>query len=395
MSRRGIIWRALLGALCLICFGWGRSLALGLENMPAPRVLSGLAVTGQRARDMLETESMQEAPMAFAAWGQLEGQQVQEPLLGLSATADVLLIAGPSGLVYKSDVPLDMEDDGGCLIDPATAQALFGNSRPVGSTLEWDGRTLTVRGVLGSSRPLLAVQALDRDSGLDHVSLLVPEGKSPGLATGEFSGRHGLFGSWAGTGIWAGLAGSASLLPVLLALGYGLIKIIKTALAAVQYPVVFLACLLAAGAVWMAGLLAAGISFQIPAELLPSKWSDFEFWGRLFDEKKEEFTALLAASKTEPELSRMLPALTALAAGFVGSLLAVGVLMSIRPESGGGLWVCCAACIVMSFAMSLLPGVGLARDRTLWLMPPLCLASRMAADRLALWARGIANQSTM
>lgn len=386
MSRRGIVGRAVLGLLCLICFGWGRMLALEPSRIPECRVMSGMELTGRRARAMLEAESRQEEPLAFTAWGQLQDAEVSEPLLDRRARVSVLLLAGGSELVYGSDAPLAAGDPDGCLIDSGTAAALFGSLAPGGSSVEWNGRTLTVRGVLKGSRPLLAVQALDNDGGLDHISLRLPEGQSAGLVCGGFGDRHALYGSWTDPGAFGSLAEAASLLPALVMLGYALAKIVKAAFAAAEYPVVFLVCLLAAGAVWTAGLLATELSMGIPAELLPAKWSDFDFWGRLWESKREELLNTLAAPKTEPELYRLVPALLACAAGLTGSLLAACVLAWVRPRSWGGLWLCCAVCLVVSFALSLLTGGTLARDRALWLSPTLCLGARMAADRLAGWA---------
>lgn len=395
MSRRGLILRALLGALCLVCFGWGRGLALEAAKLPDCRVMSGIALTGRQSQEMAEAEAQQEVPLAFTVWGQLDDQGVSEPLLDRYAQVDVLLLGGGSELVFRADTPLQANDLEGCLIDPGTAQTLFGNSRPVGSTVSWEGRELSVRGVLRSDRPLLAVQALDGDMGMDHLSLQVPEGVSPGLASAGFGGRHALYGSWTDTGAWSGLAGFASLLPAAVMLGYVFLKIVKTAFAAAEYPVVFLVCLLAAGAVWMAGMLTMEVSFQIPAELLPAKWSDFEFWGRLWDEKKEDLLTMLAAPKTQAELMRIVPALLACGAGAAGAVLAVMVVAKVRPKSGMGLWLCCAGSLMLAFALSLLMRGELARDRALWLVPTLYFGSRWAADKLAEWSDETTGHSTI
>lgn len=395
MNRRAVWGRLLLGVLCMACLGWGRSMALRLEALPESRLLVMSSLTGREARDMLDAEQQGEYPASFALWGQRDAQGVQNPELERYASVNVLLLAGSSSVVYQPDAPLPPDDLNGCLIDPATAQALFGNAQPLGCTLEWNGRALTVRGVLDSGRPLLLAQALDSDGGLDHISLQPPEGQSVGRVVSEFESRHGLFGTWSNPGSWTGLAGFASLLPVLLALGYVLIKIIKTAFSAGQYPVVFLVCLLAAGAVWWVSLLAAGVSVGIPADMLPSKWSDFEFWGRLFAEKKEELMNLLAASKTEVELAHLLPALLAGGAGLAGSVLAAAVIMKIRPENGLQLWLCCAGSLAASFLLSLWLGGGLARDRALWLAPTLYFGARWLAEKLEEWAAEVTDQSTI
>lgn len=145
----------------------------------------------------------------------------------------------------------------------------------------------------------------------------------------------------------------------------------------------------------MAGMLTMEVSFQIPAELLPAKWSDFEFWGRLWGEKKEELLTMLAAPKTQAELMRIVPALLACGAGAAGAVLAVMVVAKVRPKSGMGLWLCCAGSLMLAFALSLLMRGELARDRALWLVPTLYFGSRWAADKLAEWSDETTGHSTI
>lgn len=389
MNRRAV-WQVLLGALCLGCFGLARGLALKLETMPEYRTLAleGVELSGRQAAEMLETESQQDSPMSFAVWGQEDSQWVQEPLLDRSAQVNAVLICGKTGLVLEAGTELAADDTGGCLIDTGTAQTLFGSSMPVGSVVRWGGRKLTVRGVLEGGRPVLAVRPLD-DSRLGYVSLALPEGKLPVIAVSEFQTRHALFGAWSDSGVWAGSASFMSLLPGLLALGYVFLKIVKTAFAALQYPVVFLVCLLAAGAVLMAVVLAAGIRVSVPPEMLPSKWSDFGFWGKLFAEERETLANVIAQAKTEPELARMFPALAASFAGLAGSVLAAPAIAMIRPKSSRELWCCCAVSLGVSFGVSLLMGGGLARDFALWLMPLMYFGFRRVSELLTGWASKI------
>lgn len=398
MSGRKVLL-LLLSAVSLCCFAWARELALGLDAMEDLRLFTleeSFPLSGRAARTMLEQEAKEERPLSFAVWKELSAQSVENPDLGRFSQAPVLLAAGNSELVFPSDVPLPAGDREGCLIDPSTAQALFGSSRPIGCLVLWNGRELTVRGILKSERPLLLVPCDPQEQGLDHISLRLPkDALPPSQILSEFTSRHGLSGRWDGASGWISLAGFCSLLPSLVLFTGVLLKSIKTALAAQEYPVVFLVCLLAAGAVWFLGIWSTEFSLEIPTEALPGKWSDFEFWTRLLETKKEELLLLLSSSKTQPELVWLLPALTACGTGILGSLLALGSLMRVRPQSGLELWLCCAGSIALCFLLSLWLGENLARDRALWTAPLLFLPAQYAQDRLTEWAREITNQSSI
>lgn len=387
---RGHSWgRLALCGLFLVCLALGRWQALALAGTPDLRLLTlnGEPLTGAKAGALHQREREQEQPAAFVVWGQRMGQTVENPDLRRSAPLNVLLLAGDSPLLLSSSAPLLAGDREGCLLDEGTAMALFGSPSPVGCQVGWAGRTLTVRGILSGARPLLAAQALEEDTGLGRLALRVPAGEWAHRYTQAFSQRLGLEGTWGAARTWPAAAAFFSLLPVW-ALVFSLIfPLLRAGFGAAEYPAVFLVCLLAAGALWFAGLWLTGFSLQIPPELLPAKWSDFDFWGELLAEKREELIRFFLAEKTEYDLALFLPSAGALAAGLGAVLLIPLSFGKIRAESGPRLWWLCAGALLFAFGASVASGGGLAGDRALWLAPAGYWAARYAVARLTGWAR--------
>ncbi len=388
---RGRWWRLALCGLFLMGLALARLQAYRLADIPDLRLLSlnGESLTGSAAWALARQEEGEQQPAAFVLWGQRVGQVVENPDLARSTTLNVLLLAGDSPLLVPSDAPLLSGDTEGCLLDEGTAMELFGSPAPVGSQVRWNGRTLTVRGILSGKRPVLAVQALASDTGLGRLALQIPAGSWPHRYIVEFSGRLGLDGVWGAARTWAGIAGFFSQLPVWVLVLSAISPLLRTGFRALEYPAVFLACLLTAGALWFAGLWLTGFSMQIPPELLPAQWSDFDFWVELLREKQEELARFFLEEKTEYDLGLFLPAAGAVAAG-IGTVLLMPLSLSrVKAASGRGLWALCAGTLVFSFLAALYTDGALAADRPLWLAPPLYWVGDYVARKLAGWAKQV------
>lgn len=393
MSALRRLTRPAASALFFLCFFLSLSASGGLQNLPDLRTLSlGAEVTGKAALAMRERERNEERPVSFAVWGQRNGQTAENPDLGRSASLDVVTLCGNSGLLFPASAPLGPKDQEGCLLDRASAQSLFGSSEPIGSALEYGGRTLAVRGVLETDRPLLLIQVLPETEALSRVTLSLPEGASAQKLLEEFGNRHALSGSWDSRRAWSSFARFFALLAPFALLLSVVLSLLKTAFSMTEFPVPFLVCLLAAGAVWFLLLWLTEVSFRIPGEFIPGKWSDFSFWSRLWEEKKAEFLLLLTSEKTAFDLDALLPALQALAFGLLALLLFPLSLNRVRPRDSRGLWLWCAFFFLLAFLGVLASGGALARDRLLWLCPAAGLCSAFLSRLLARWAAAVKEE---
>lgn len=378
-------------ALFFLCFSLSLQNARSLQKLPELCTLSfgASSLSGQEAADMAQREREEEMACDFVLWGEKSGQTAENPELGRSAEVKSVLLYGSSSLLFPSTAPLAAGDTEGCLVDSSTAWQLFGSTAPIGSKLEFGGRKLTVRGILDTDRPLLLAEAAGKERELNYVTLRVPKGVPAGKAREEFAARHGLSGNWDASGTPAALAGTVSLAPAFLLLLSVLFFLVKTGFSCSEFPVPFGVCLLAAGAVWFLLLWLTEFSFSIPEEYLPGKWSDFDFWGELWTQKKSELLTFLITEKTEFALIRLLPALRACGFGLCALLLFFISLRRLYPVSGKGLWLWCAFSLLLAFGSSLFLGRDAAGSRLLWLCLPAYFSCRFLASRLAEWAAAI------
>lgn len=380
--RAGRWIRAVLCGLFFLCFALARSAALELEARDFDNLHTltlGWGLTGQDGAEMGEREQSQERPSAFVLWGQQEGALAENRSLNRTASCTQITLWGSSQLLLESTAPLAEDDWTGCLLSRETAMALFGDPAPVGSVVTLSGREMTVRGIVETDQPLVAILAGAQDSGLDRLTLRTPEGDHPRLAAEGFAARNGLAGSWSRPDGWAKLARALSLLPAAVLLLSVMIRCIGAAFSPGAGRMRFWCSIALAGALWFILLWLTEFRFQPPEEMIPNKWSDFDFWGRFFQEKREELMRGLSAGKTAPELAVILPVLRA--AGF-GLLAAVTAPFLPRPATLTELWVCCAAGALMAFAASLWLNPALAHDRTLWLVLPMAFGARWAVEAI-------------
>ena len=374
--RAGRWMRAAACGLFFLCFALARGAAWELEaqDLDGLRLLvMDRELTGQDGIDMREREQLRERPSAFVLWGQRDSVTVENRDLNRFASCGKIVLWGNARLLLGATASLEENDQDGCLIDRSTAIALFGVPAPVGSRVDLGGEQRVVRGVLETDRPLVVLPAASRDAGLDHLTLRTPEGEHPRLTAEDFAARNGLTGVWSQPQTLAVLGRWLSLLPVLVLLLGEVLRNIWAAFSPEGGRGRLWLCIALAGAMWFLLLWLTEFRFQLPEEMIPNRWSDFDFWGRLFAEKREELLQALSSEKTVPELELLLPALQAAGLGVLAALLAP---LLPRPASPAELWVCCAGGALMAFAASVCLSPGLAHDRALWLTLPVVFGGR-------------------
>lgn len=360
----------------MLCLAMGRSAALTLENRDLTRIRSltlAWTLTGQDGIAMAEREQEQEHACIFALWGQQEGTVVENPDLNRTEFCAQITLRGDPRLLLDCEATLTADDLAGCLVDQETAKKLFGVPDPIGYAMTVGGQERIVRGIIDSAQPLVVTVAAVNESGLDRLTLQVPEGESLKLVSEDFARRNGLFGLWSQPSSWAALSRALSLLPVAVLLLAVVGRYIRDAFAAGSSRGQFWLYIVLAGAAWFILLWLTEFRFQLPQDMIPNKWSDFDFWGQLIQEKREEALQALSSPKVLPELAVIIPTLQSVGWGIAGALL---VPLLPKPSGARELWLCCVASALLAFwaAVALYPA--LAHDRALWLALPIGLAGR-------------------
>jgi hypothetical protein len=235
-----------------------------------------------------KSEGENERALPFSAFTQLDAQPVESKLYRRTVQADVLLFYGDLRRILRA-VP-EMEfvssaDETGCAVDRDTAFRLWGSAQVLGETLLFEGREYTVRAVFDAPEGTVALPVPTEGHGLSVLAVDTPEGRDARQQAEEFYRRHGLPAPDAlTTGGWYGpVSRCLILLPALPLLAALLWGILRELWGMRRTPVLCaLWCLAAAVLFW--GLFHfSGFRLSLPPGLVPTRWSDFEFWRRLLE----------------------------------------------------------------------------------------------------------------
>ena len=270
---------------------------------------------------------------AAALWREHREGYVEGGAGRCSTSAAVLELFGDGGEVWPAafrygNYPA-RGDETGCAVDEAAADALWGSARVVGQAVLWKGKTYYVRGVMKGSGGLLLGQG--------------GEDAEP----------------------WPNL----------------LLRLFQRGRALTAAPLLLVCylppALLGAGTV----LWCAGAPWSVPERFIPTRWSDFEFWVRLFSGGMEKLRGYLTLAAVQRDLRY-----GALAAGCaLLSLTALAVLAAeragVRTERVFAVRACAVWALTFGIALVFAPFGGVKVERPLWLLPAAWLLSDWCLER--------------
>lgn len=121
---------------------------------------------------------------SFTAWTERKDQTVAAEFSGRQTTADCYLLLGDSYLILPWGKNLSADDTEGCVIGEAVAQTIFGGTDVERQTLLYDGRTLTVRGVVQKPEDVLLCQ-MPKQAGTASMQTGTGSGNTFGYGSGS------------------------------------------------------------------------------------------------------------------------------------------------------------------------------------------------------------------
>lgn len=262
-------------------------------------------------------------PVGFCFWGEREGQTVS--CLETRARAQVTLVSLSGNPELMGAGCLAWQK--GCLIDEGTAQTLFGTTRCGGQILLRDGAAYRVLGTVHALRPTMMTMAESGDS-MNRCVLALPAENGKTLGE-QFLLRWGLAGTvmdfypmLALTGNLLLLFPAILLLRVCCRLGKDWRKLslhgIVSGNQLLLLGKIVLALGLAAGTFW---LLAKRL--VIPPDMIPSRWSDFSFWGKWLEGQKVNFFRILFTPLGSEQLQMLLNMVKSMGASTASAILAL------------------------------------------------------------------------
>lgn len=277
------------------------------------------------AEEIFEGEKLLEDSVGFCLWGEAATQMVSCKETGSIAGVTQVLLSGNPGLMDAG--VLAWRD--GCFIDEATAQKLFGTADCGGQTLWQDDVPYQVFGTISALQPAMLTVAAEKDGAVLNRCVLSVTAENGAQAASQFLMRWGLQGELIDFyPIWAAVHNFLLLLPGIFLLRvflYG-VKDIRRILFADGFqasstvkPAILLittGCLLAF----------LGSRIIILPDMIPSRWSDFSFWGSWLEAQEENLRQVMLTPMGNTHLQMMLNMVKSLLSSTAALLLTLWAL---------------------------------------------------------------------
>lgn len=231
---------------------------------------------------MQQAEKDKDNSLVFTGWYEKEKQSVKNSNFNRTIESNIIFICGNSPLIAEG--PILFEDDtNGCLIDEETADKLFGSNDIIGNTIVYNDREFIIRGIHKSMADTIIMQSVNNSQ--DKVQGLLIDLSNDGRENVQLiSEKYGVKDYGLNNAVYYNLGKvCTSLLPVIILL-IVIGSALKKAIEIKEKPVLFICSML---------MLIAGITvffwitrykISIPVDLLPSKWSDFDYWQKFYQE---------------------------------------------------------------------------------------------------------------
>lgn len=233
----------------------------------------GLDEAGYRA--FREKEEKEERPLDFCMWTEQEGALVRNDQISRNAEVTVMKARGSLFVIVPFPASFK-EDESGCYLDQTAALELFGDEDVIGCEVVYQSRKLTVRGVTEDYGGLLLIYA-DPMEELDRITVKLKKTESSRNQIREFTVRHGLEGGILSHNL---LKETAQIFPVFLPAGIMILCLYEGRKRSrnardIRDKGVGYGLLMGA---FILGVAAVLCFVDIPRDMIPTKWSDFEFF---------------------------------------------------------------------------------------------------------------------
>ncbi len=289
------IFTLLIGCLLLVYIGFSLEKNQQLKMLPDVSILfmednQMSAADAWSIRNEMEKGDKQ---TTFTAWAWVNDEQVENPALYRTREARILYLVGEGSNLLGNATTLLSTDKDGCLLSDQLSYELFGSLNSTGCQLNYRNKQLTVRGVFESKDLILAIQA--EKSSQAQLNGFAVSGNVDG-----FISQNGLFEAKQLDVSMYQRVGSFFLFLLLLPpLGLLLVacfkasRRLKTAEREGGFPRRGAVLLVTAVTCFF---LVSGMGFggSIPAEFIPTRWSDLSFFGDLWQSQMAQLGLLLS-----------------------------------------------------------------------------------------------------
>ena len=288
------IVRIILMFALIMC--WGISLGYANNIESNNKTLNFYFENDKYNLELVNSIKESEKELAVVGWAEESLQSATNLDLGKSASElNVLAIKGSSNLLVKGS-NLFADDLEGCLIDNDISYKLFGSSNCIGREIVYNDRTLVVRGILKGSKSNMIIQI--PDDSMKALDGLTIDGTDFTLNKIEdFKMRFGISELAINGNVYYMLAKFISMIFPIIALVLILIKAIRSLFKSRNKPVLVGIYIIMALTFVFIFFKVTNIKISIPLDMIPNKWSDFDFWSKMGKEYKEKIEYVLYMKK--------------------------------------------------------------------------------------------------
>lgn len=303
------------------------------KNSSASICFSGTYPDRTMAEEILKDSREEENPTDICFYWDGGIRTAENSRLARKSQVMVVGLLGDASLYSWHCNALSLDDREGCILDKKTAVELFGSENCIGSTVKLGEKNYVVRKVVPWTQRVILFHPTEKELVFTRVFVRPKNGESQKKAADRFMMSYGLFGTlvedeWPETVCKIALLFCTAVWTVLF-FQFLCVKQEKyveqneAGKHAVAYWLCSAGMLIAAG-----GLLFLSFrNVHVPADWLPDRWSDFEFWKRKISEEGENLCWYLILPKTVPQAERMMQVMRVL--GFsAGAFLLSLCLMS-------------------------------------------------------------------
>lgn len=271
-------------------------ISLGDENGMTYPLAESVHQRNQQSEELLQ----------FVNWRQESGGRVSYKELNRMETAEIMAVYGRTDLIFPDCEAMDIENKTGCLISKGLAFRLFGGTDVVGNILEYNSREYEVIDIIDSDIPLFVYELWEEDSSivLDRATVLCIQ-NSPKQTKAAYDKVAGMWSLVDYQMIFYGIKIVYFIVPWIL--GVVLLLSIRRYKKAARKPVVNrknrlldhgIKYYLKKNKEWLIWemilllilfcmILFTVIQIKVPLDMIPDKWSNFEFWSEFYKNKQE------------------------------------------------------------------------------------------------------------
>ena len=377
-------------ALFLWCAGvfTARRAGDSLHAVSARWASGGVSPAQLEARlDIFREDGSQGLPV-LTLWAQHASQSISIDE-DTSAKMAVLELYGPAENLradrYLSGGPPAKGSAKTCSLSEGAAFALWGGTNAVGQSLVWNGQDYAVQGVFAGEDALVVVQALpESKTEFADMQIYIENGGRQAveefLATTNFGSPQLLDMPVLG---WA--LELLAFLPALLIGLWLLARLLLHGLRLRGKPKELLYYIPAALAAAIIDLFLLSRMRPVPAALIPSRWSDFDYWETLAQNLSDCVETWLSMPRAG-DIELLFSLLGAALAVFASLLIITVLLSKVHVRKPLHALIACGGSVLVMLLMALnyADQGGLRIDLTMWLMPCLWILT----DCALAWLKG-------